>query len=125
MATKLLENGVQKLISAINGVAITSPTYIGWGSGTAAVAITDTGLGTAASEARVAGTKSVTTTNFTNDTYQVVGTLTSASAQTVSEAVLFDALTAGSAYVRGVFTGIALAIGDSMAFTITVTLTTA
>jgi len=125
MATKLLRTGVALMISAVNGVALTAPTYIGWGTGTVAAAVTDTGLGTASAEARVAGTKSVTTTNFTNDTYQVVGTLTSASAQTVSEAVLFNALTGGSAYVRGVFTGIALAIGDSIAFTITTTITTA
>lgn len=124
MATKLTQTGVQKMITGVNGTALTAPTYIGWGTGTTAAAVTDTGLQTASSESRTNGTKSITTTNFSNDTYQVTGTVTSTSSQTISEAGLFDASTTGNCYVHGVFTGIALANGDSIAFTVTITVTT-
>lgn len=108
------------LTSALDGTQLTAPTYIGWGTGTTTAAATQTALVTPSAEARVNGTKSRVTTTVTNDTYQVVGTLTSASTQTVSEAGLFNASTAGDMYVRGDFTGIALANGDSIAFTVKV-----
>lgn len=106
------------MIDGIYGTAITQPKYIGWGTGITAAAVTDTGLTTASAEARATGTASKTTTTVTNDTFQVVGTLTSASVQTISEVGLFDATTAGNLYVHGVFTGIPLALGDSIQFTI-------
>lgn len=124
MAYKLTNTALAKLIDGIFGTAITAPTYIGWGTGTNAAAVTDTALQTASAESRVNGSKSKITTTVANDTLQVTGTLTSASAQTISEAGLFDASTAGNMYVRGNFTGITLANGDSIAFTITIQITT-
>ncbi len=125
MATKLTQTGVQYIISAIFGTAITAPTYLGWGTGVTAAAVTDTALQTASAEARVNGTGSKITTSFSNDTLQVVGTITSASVQTISEVGLFDASTAGHMYVHGVFTGIALNTNDAIAFTVTIQITTA
>lgn len=124
MATKLTNGAVAKLIDGIYGTSITAPTYIGWGTGTTAAAVTDTALQTASGEARTNGTKSKVTTTVTNDTLQVVGTITSAGTQTISEAGLFDASTSGNMYVHGVFTGIALGTGDSIAFTVTIQVTT-
>lgn len=124
MATKLTNGAVAKLIDGIFGTAITQPKWIGWGTGATAAAVTDTALQTPSAEARTVGSASKTTTTVTNDTLTVTGTVTSASGQTISEAGLFDALTSGNLYVHGVFTGIALLTGDSIAFTVTIQVTT-
>jgi len=66
----------------------------------------------------VAGTSSQVTTTTTNDTYQVVGTITCAGAgKTITNAGLFDASTGGNLFAKGDFTGIALNVGDSIQFT--------
>jgi hypothetical protein len=93
------------------------PKFVGWGTGTTAEAATQTALVTAAAEARVSGTSSQVTVTQTNDTYQVVATITSASAQTIAEEGQFDAATAGTMVMRHVFTGVALAIGDAIQMT--------
>lgn len=104
----------------------TEPKNIGWGTaaGTAAVAnttlFTETALDlSTTSGTRPAGTSSRVTTTLTNDTYQVTGTLTASGAGTVTNAGLFDGTTIGSdiLYLKGDFTGIGLASGDSIAFT--------
>jgi hypothetical protein len=94
----------------------TEPLNIGWGTGTTAPVDGDTALETAAAESKVAGTSSVQTTTTTDDTYRVVGTLTSASTQTISEAGLFN--DADTLFTRGTFDGISLDNGDSIQFTI-------
>jgi hypothetical protein len=76
-----------------NAGSFSEPKQLGWGTGGIAggpftAATTDVGMFQEAAEARVTGTASVVTTTTTNDTYQVVGTITSASAQTISEVLL-------------------------------------
>lgn len=93
------------------------PKYIGWGTGAGTAAVGNTTLFTEAAEARVAGTASQVTTTLTNDTYQLVGTLTSASGQTITNAGVFDASTAGNLLMKGDFTGIPLSINDGIQFT--------
>jgi len=72
------------------------PLNLGWGSGGIGsgspytAAKTDVAPFQEAAEARVAGTSSQQTTTFTNDTYQVVATITSGSAQTIAEVFLSD-----------------------------------
>lgn len=123
MAAILTNTGIAQIIDALNGGSHTPPQHLGWGTGTNAAAATDSALQTPANEARVSGTKSIVNTNVTGDTYQVVGTLTSAGSQTISEVGLFDGAGTGTPptgaqlYVRGVFTGIALGNGDSIQFT--------
>jgi hypothetical protein len=96
----------------------TEPSYVAWGTGAGTAAITDTTLFTEASEARVAGTSTQQTTTVTNDTYQVVGTMTVAgSGKTITNAGLFDASTTGNMLMKGDFTGIALNVGESIQFT--------
>lgn len=96
----------------------TEPNHIAWGTGAGTAAATDTTLFTEASEARVAGTSSRVTTTVTNDTYQVVGTMTvSGSGKTITNAGLLDASSSGNLFVKGDFTGIALNVGESIAFT--------
>lgn len=95
----------------------TQPNYVAWGTGAGTAAVGDTTLFTEAPEARVAGTSSRVTTTVTNDTYQVVGTMTASAARTITNAGLFDAATGGSLLMKGDFTGVALASGDSIQFT--------
>jgi hypothetical protein len=73
----------------------TSPTQVepknlGWGIGSATAASSDVAPFQEATESRVAGTSSQVTTTSANDTYQVAGTLTSASSQTITETFLSD-----------------------------------
>lgn len=101
----------------------TAPKNIGWGTGTTAAAVTDTQLVTEAAPTtgggRTVGTESRVTTTVTNDTYQVAGTVTSATAgsRNITEAGLFDAVSAGAMLIRGNFTAIPVDNGDSIAFT--------
>jgi hypothetical protein len=69
------------------------PLDVGWGIGASAATVFDVGPFKEATEARVAGTSSFVTTTTTNDTYQVIGTITSASGQTIAEALLSDSTT--------------------------------
>jgi hypothetical protein len=108
----------------VSGIGGTVPKYVGWGTGSTGAAATATDLSTAATEARTSGTVSRVTTSQTNDTLQVVGTVTIAGAgKTITEAGLFDAAGSGSPpsggnlYELASFTGLALDIGDSIQFT--------
>lgn len=76
--------------------------YIRVGTGTTDPAATDTSL-EAGVEDRVAGTTSRTTTNVTNDTYQVQGSITMTANRTISEVGLFNA--GGTLLSRAVFAG--------------------
>lgn len=107
---------IDKMREAI--AAGTTQKYIGWGTGSTAEAVGNTALATPAAEARVAGTITSQTTTVTGDTHRVVGTLTSASTQTITEVGLFDASTSGIMFLRALFTGIPLQNGDSIQFTL-------
>ena len=96
----------------------TEPNYAHWGTGATAAAATQTALVTPRSEARVAGTSSIVTTDQTNDTYQVVATITCAStAAAITEYGQFDASTSGNMLIRSSFDAINLQVGDSIQFT--------
>jgi hypothetical protein len=74
------------------------PKNLGWGTGGVAggpftAAITDVAPFQESAEARVVGASSQVTTTTTNDTYQVVGTITSGSNQTIAEVFLSDSVT--------------------------------
>lgn len=99
----------------------TAPKNIGWGIGTGAAAVGDTALGTESAPTtaggRTVGTESRTTVTVTNDNYQVVGTVTAVSSLAITEAGLFDAVSAGNLLIRGVFSAINVVSSDSIAFT--------
>ena len=74
------------------------PKILGWGTGGVAggpftAAVTDVAAFTEGAETRVTGSSSVVTTTTTNDTYQVTGTITSLSNQTIAEVFLSDSST--------------------------------
>jgi len=102
------------------------PLNVQWGTSATAEAVTQSTLVAAATEARVAGTSSQVTTSVTSDTYQVVATITSASAQSIQEVGLFDTAgsgspaTGGNMFVRAVHGSMTLAIGDSVTYTLKV-----
>lgn len=99
----------------------TAPKNIGWGIGTTAANVADTALQTESvpttAGGRTAGTESRTTVTLTNDNYQVVGTVTASSTLAITEAGLFDAVTAGGMLIHSVFTAVNVVSGDSIAFT--------
>jgi hypothetical protein len=129
MAT-LVVNGGRAIISGRMIGATPSqaePKYIGWGTGAGTTGATDTTLFTekdvdlsTGTGTRTTGTGSQVTTTTTNDTYQVTGTRTATGAGSVTNAGLFDNATmgSGSLFLKGDFTSIGLASGDSIAFTI-------
>jgi len=118
MATVLTNTGKARMIAVLFGDSVTPPTYIAWGTGAGTAAAADTTLFTEAAESRTNGTKAKATTNVSNDTYRVTGTITATGSKTITNAGLFDASTSGNLFVKGDFTGIALNSGDSIAFTI-------
>lgn len=125
-ATVLTVKGREITVNRILGTG-TEPKFLGVGVGatgagrTAAVSdSTNFPNLSSAVESRVSGTSSVVTTSTTNDTYQVVGTITATSTRAVDEAGLFDASTAGSLYLSATFPVVNLAIGDSIQATLKV-----
>ena len=122
LAATITAAGDGVISNRINGAG-TIPSYLAWGTGTQATPKTATTLSAETTTtndpgyARVAGTVSLTTTTYANDTFQVVGTLTAGAALTITEAGLFDAVTVGNLFLYGSFTGIALNTNDSIQFT--------
>jgi hypothetical protein len=99
------------------------PRYMGWGTGAVAGAATSTDVSTPGTEARATGTSSQFTTTVTNDTHQVVGTLTANANKTITNLGIFDAGGTGSPPSGGtlyaIFDGLSQALnsGDSIQFT--------
>lgn len=124
--SSLVPNGGKAVISGRMFGATptqTEPHYIGWGTGATAGAATSTDLSTPAAEARANGTSSQFTTTQTNDTHQVLGTITATGAKTITNVGVFDATGSGSPPSGGVlyaiFDGLSQALnsGDSIQFT--------
>lgn len=112
MATIYTSKGEEVVVDAIEAQ---TACYIGWGTGAGTAAKGDEALFTEAAETRIVGTE----TQPTADKNQWVATLTSESVQTITNAGLLDAVSGGNLVIHGDFTGIALAIGDKIEFTIT------
>ena len=126
MATVVTNAGLAIITNRLRGSG-TEPLFIGWGTGAGTAAIADTTLFTerdvdlsATSGNRTTGTSAQATTDVTNDTWRLTGTRTATGAGTVTNAGCFDALAiaSGNLFLKGDFTGIGLASGDSIAFTI-------
>ena len=116
MATLLVNTGKAIVTNYLNGGAATQPKYVAWGTSAGTTGATDTTLFTEVTP-RVSGTTSQVTTSTTNDTFQVVGTQTAGTSETITNAGLFDASTSGNLFVKGDFTGIPLNTSDSIQFT--------
>jgi hypothetical protein len=122
-AATVIVNGGQAIVTnLVSGIGGTVPKFVAWGTGAGTAAVADTTLFTeSAQEARTTGTASRVTTTVTNDTFQVVGTITVATAgKTITNVGLFDVVTSssGNLYFKSDFTGLALLVGDSITFTL-------
>ncbi len=117
MATILTEAGEELVCDLIRGTG-TAPSFVGWGTGAGTAAKRDTTLFTESAESRVSGTQTTEGSGATAK-YQVVSTITSAGGQTITNAGNFDASSSGNLHIHGDFTGIVLATGDKIEFTIT------
>ncbi|MDD4721872.1 MAG: hypothetical protein PHR07_03900 [Acidaminococcaceae bacterium] len=117
-AVMVLDVGLALYNTALKAY-VTEPKYVHWGTGTTDPVAGNTTLETPRGEDRTAGTSSVATTISTGDTYQVVGTIVCADTGfNCTEAALFTASSAGTMLLRGTFAAVALAVGDSIEFTI-------
>lgn len=118
MATVYTSVGETVVVDLVDGTSGThldaTNAKIGWGTGAGTAAKGDTTLFTEASEARVVPTVSQPTA----DKNQWVGTITANGAKTITNAGLFDAASGGNMVIKGDFTGIVLALGDKIEFTI-------
>jgi len=128
MSALLTNTGIAKYQNAVNGGSHTPPQHVGWGTADTSLLPANTDLAAAVDQARVSGTKSVVTESVTNDTYQVVSTLTAGGTLAIKEVGLFDGAGSGNPpaganmYVRGTFSTINLESGDAIQFTIKITL---
>jgi hypothetical protein len=104
-----------------NNVAGNAGSHIGWGTSITTPAKGDTTLTAESGDpaTRVATSVTVVGTGSAAK-YQATATLPSTTTQTIQEAGLFSANTAGILFVHAAFTGIALSSGDSIAFTLTI-----
>lgn len=122
MATAFTNAGAAIVSAKVAAVAQTDPKNIGWGTGTTTAAVTQNALTTEAAPTtaggRIVGAVSRTTTGgVTNDTYTVTGTVTAAGTLAITEAGLFDAVSAGNCLIRSDFAAVNVVSGDSIAFT--------
>lgn len=121
--------GKAGLASRVNGSGSAAAfTSIGFGTGTTAAAVGDTALetgktasGGADSGVHVLPTASVTasrvTTSVTNDTAQLLGTISITGTIAVTESGVFNADTNGTLLCRQVFSAINVISGDSLQLT--------
>lgn len=128
MTARIQNNGLANLTAGWHGYA-SRPLYLQWGTGSGAAASANAVTTTSTTEARTLGTSSQVTTTQTNDTYQVVGTVTALGARAITEVGVFDAAgsgsppTGGNMGIYGDFSVINLNSGDSIVFTVKVAFT--
>ncbi len=119
-ATVLTQVGEEWIVDKLDETLQTTGDYVGWGTGAGTAAKADTTLFTEASETRVTATR----TQPAADKIRWVATITCAGAgKTITNAGNFTAVTVGTLIVHGDFTGIVLAVGDKIEFTIDLEIT--
>lgn len=120
MASLVVNNGLNNATAAWSAFA-TRARYVAWGTGTGQGA-TATDLATAAGEARTAGTTSQQTTNTSNDTYRITGTITATSGHAITEVGVFTATSGTNLAIYGDFSAINVSASDSIQFSVDVVL---
>jgi hypothetical protein len=119
-ATIFVQVGEEWLVDKIDETVQTTGDYIGWGTGAGTAAKGDSALFTEAAETRVTAAR----TQPLADKIRWVGTLTCAgSGKSITNAGNFTAVSSGTLIVHGDFTGIVLAVGDKIEFTIDLEIT--
>ena len=113
---------VDKLVATSGTYSTEVGNFVGWGTGAGTANKTDTTLFTESndpvSSARTTGAVTKTGSGATAK-WQCVATVPSTSSQTITNAGTFKAGGAVAMFIKGDFTGIPLASGDSIQFTFT------
>ena len=122
MATVLTNAGEEWVVDKLKETVQTEPNYVGWGTGAGTAAKGDTDLFTPANTdpgnvLRLAGTTSKQGTGASAK-YRNVATLQAVVGITATNAGAWTAVSGGVLVVKGDFTGVALAAGDQIVFTI-------
>jgi hypothetical protein len=115
MANVFTQAGEDFITDLVDGTVAGAPAnwYIAWGTGAGTAVKGSTTLFTEAAEARVTATES----QPTSDTNRFVGTITAAAGKTITNAGVLSASTSGTLFIHSDFTGVVLALGDSIQFT--------
>ena len=112
-------------LRATPGTYSNPPKYCAMGVGATSAdrtaAVGDTALSSEV-ETRTSGTESTQTTTTTNDTYQVVGTITASGTRAVDEFGLFDASSSGNMGLSSTFNIINITSGEGIEFTTKITI---
>lgn len=126
---KIVNAGLALAAGLLNGSGSpTTPTYIAVGTGTTAVAATDTTLQTESSTSglsRAAATVSLVTTTVTNDTAQWVKSFSVTGSVAVTESGVFNASSNGTMLCRQTFSAVNVINGDTFQVTWKVACTSA
>lgn len=123
----ITDAGRAAVAGLINGVgSVPAFLSIGQGTGTTAFSVSQTalvtgvtagGAGDSGVHAIAAATASLVTTTVTNDTSQLVGTVSETATIAVAESGVFNATTNGTMLARQTFTAVNVISGDSLQFT--------
>lgn len=107
----------------VAGEAQDDPKYLGIGTGATGAARTavvgDTALSTEVETRVGANSASAETTTQTDDTFQVIQTITATGTHAVDEAGIFDASTTGNMFISATFAVVNLTADDSIQITAT------
>ena len=119
MAAVFTDIGEYFLTDMLMTGALATDWHIGWGTGTTTEDKADVDLENEATEARVTAT-AVNERATASDEGEFIGTLTTTTVKTISEAALYWAVTgtATRCFIRGTHTGVALATDDQIRYTI-------
>jgi hypothetical protein len=125
MVARVQNNGLARITAALIGLSW----YLQWGTGSGAAASANVVTTTSTTEARTLATASQQTVTVTNDTMQLIGTITELSAGpiAITEVGAFDAAgsgsppTGGNMDVYGDFAAINMSLNDAISFTVKVT----
>ncbi len=110
----ILTQGCEEwIVDKIDNQVTTNIEYVAWGSGSGSLSKNNTTLFNEEGEARVEATR----TQPSADIVEWNATLTAEAIKTITEAGLFNNITAGSLLMHGDFNGIALEVGDKIEFT--------
>ena len=112
-AVVLTQGCEEWIVDKIDNQVTTNVEYLAWGSGSGSLSKNNTTLFNEEGEARVEATR----TQPSADIVEWNATLTAEAIKTITEAGLFNNITAGSLLMHGDFNGIALEVGDKIEFT--------
>lgn len=97
------------------------PSFLAIGVGATGAARTadpsDTALSSEVETRASSNSPTITTTDTSDDTWQIVQTITATGNRTVDEAMLFDKSAAGNSFISATFNEVNLASGDSIQLT--------